>query len=106
MSVRRLSESEFQATFGSSMQRLSADEAPPFDFWPYFDSIPDEDFEGFDCSAGSVTYVYRDPDGRYEHVHVDSGDPNVFMVLVLDRRAKTMVGHRLLNLAALYGLEG
>ena len=86
------------------MQPAGQGEEPPFDFWPYFDSIPAADFEGHDCSAGAVTYVYRHPSGRFEHVLVDSEDRNVFMVLVLDRDAQTVVGHRLLDLPRLYGL--
>ena len=81
------------------------DEAPPFDFWPYFDAIPNGDFEGFDCSPGEVTYVYRTSDERFEHILVNSTDRNVFMALVLDRAANAVLGHRLLNLPVLYGLR-
>jgi hypothetical protein len=102
----QLTESEFQVTFSAPMQRLGMDEGPPFDFWPYFESIPAADFDGVDCSAGAVTYVYRHPKGQYEHVLVDSDDRDVFMVLVLDRQAKRVVGHRLLNLPAMYNLAG
>ena len=88
------------------MQRVGSGEEPPFDFWPYFEAIPAADFEGYDCSAGSVTYAWRHPDGRYEHVLINADDRDVFMVLVLGRHAKRVVGHRLLNLPALYGLTG
>src|SRR4051812_16765969 len=100
----RLSEPQFLATARAAMARAMG-EAPPFDFWPYFDAIPDDDFEGFDCSAGEVTYVYRSPDERFEHVLVNSTDRDVFMVVVLDRTARTVVGHRLLDLPVLYGLR-
>jgi hypothetical protein len=106
MNMKRLSESDFQATFAAPMRRVRGNAPPPFEFWPYFDAIPAADFAGYDCSAGRVTYVFRHPGGRYEHVLVDSADPDVFMVLVLDREAKQVVGHRLLNLPALYGLAG
>ncbi len=101
----RLSKAEFEALFASSMQQADPEEAPPFDFWPYFDRIPAVDFEGFDCSPGHVTHVYRDSTGRYEHVLLDSDDGDVFMVLVLDRGARQVVGHHLLDLPRLYGLR-
>ena len=104
--MNRLSESDFQATLAAPMERVRGKVAPPFDFWPYFDAIPVEDFEGYDCSAGQVTYVYQHPGGRYEHVLVDAADRDVFMVLVLDRQAREVIGHRLLNLPVLYGLTG
>ena len=99
-----LSEAEFRATFAAPMTRLPQDLEPPFDFWPYFDQIPRAEFSGHDCSSGTVTYVYRHPSGRFDHVLVDSKTPDVFMALVLDREAMVVLGHRLLDLPALYGL--
>ena len=101
-----LTEAEFHATLDAPMQRAALDEGAPFDFWPYFDAIPQSDFDGHDCSDGTVTYVYRDTNGHFEHVLVDSEDRNVFMVLVLDCVSKRVVGHRLLDLPRLYGLAG
>jgi hypothetical protein len=101
----RLSEAEFSATFKPPMQRLPPEQVPPFDFWDYFDRIPEADFAGFDCSQGSVTYVYGDADGRFEHVLVNSDEPEVFMVLVLDPARNTVLGHHLLDLPTQYGLR-
>ena len=85
------------------MQRVGPEEYPPFDFWPYFEAIPQEHFEGYDCSGGSVTYAWRTGDGRYEHVLVDSDDRDVFMVLVLDLSGRCVAGHYLLDFPHLYG---
>ena len=104
--MARLSEAEFKATFDAPMQRVGMDEGPPFDFWPYVDAIPAEDFEGHDCSPGSVTYAYRDESGRYQHVLIDSEARDVFMAVVLDLRAERVVGHHLLDLPKLYGPDG
>lgn len=85
------------------MQRLSEGSEPLFDFWPYVERIPAEDFKGFDCSAEQIDRAYRHPDGRYEHVLINSDNRNVFMVVVLDRDTRSVVGHHLLNLNELYG---
>jgi hypothetical protein len=103
--TRKLAEDEFRATFAAPMQRAGPDAEPPIDFWPYFEEIPPEDFEGYDCSAGVVTYVWRGGDGRYEHVLVNSEDRDVFMVIVLDLRAAAIAGHHLLDLPQWYGLR-
>ena len=87
------------------MRRLPLDASPPFEFWDYFESIPSSDFEGHDCSAGGVSYVWEDSTGRYHFVHVNSEDKNLFMLLVLDIAARTVLGHRLLDLNREYGLE-
>jgi hypothetical protein len=100
-----LSREEYLTTLHSPMSRVMADESPSIDFWTYFDAIPAKDFEGFDCSAGEVTYAWRDATGRYEHVLVNSTEPNVFMALILDRTNMCVIGHRLLNLNFEYGLR-
>ena len=41
--------------------------------------------------------------GAFEHVLVNSEDRNTFMVLVLDREARVVHGHRLLDLDCEYG---
>ena len=99
----RLSASQFRETIGDP-RAVAAAEAPPFDFWSYFDAIPAEDFDGRDCATGSVAYVWRMATTPFEHVLVASDDPGTFMVLVLDRVARAVHGHRLLDLPAEYGL--
>jgi len=87
------------------MKQLPSDAQAPFHFWNYFDSIPSVDFQNHDCSEGAVTYVYEHPNGRHQHVLVNSEDKNVFMVLVLDLASRSVLGHRLLDLNQEYGLE-
>jgi hypothetical protein len=103
--MRRLSAEEYGETFKSPMRRLGPDAEPAFDFWPYFDAIPADDFDGHDCSAGKVHWVYAHPSGRYEHVLISSENRDIFMVLVLDLEAKLVLGHHLLDLPRLYGLD-
>ncbi len=68
------------------------------------ESIPINDFDGHDCSAGSVNHAWNDSSGHYQHVLVDSADKNVFMVIVIDREHRTVFGHRMLNLNIEYGI--
>jgi hypothetical protein len=100
-----LSEEKYRQTFAPPMTRVLGNEAPPFNFWPYFEQIPLGDFAGHDCSPGIVTYVLRDPSERYEHVLVDSERRDILMALVLDRENLTVVGHRLLELPGMSELS-
>jgi hypothetical protein len=102
--MKLLTEAEFLANTSDKMTRLAPDTSPPLNFWDYFESIPALDFDGHDCSAREVTYVWQESSDRYQYVHVNSEDPNVFMVLVLDALEKTVLGHRLLDLNREYGL--
>jgi hypothetical protein len=98
-----LTEDEYQRTIGPDPTRVRPDEEPPFDFWPYFDSIDAEDFAGHDFSEGRVSYAWQMPGGVYQHVLVDCETPDVFLVLVLDLPACSVYGHHLLDLHRLYG---
>jgi len=100
-----ISAEEWHQLFEAPMQRLSHEEEPIFDFWPYVETIPLGDFDGYDCSAGEIEYVYRHPAGRVEHVLISSNDRAVFMVIVLDRLTKSVVGHRLLDLPRIYDVS-
>lgn len=100
-----LSKEQFLATFGDSRRHAGAEDEPPFDFWPYCEGIPVADFEGHDCSAGVVGHVWHISPQPYQHVLVNSEDHNVFMVLVLDREAGVVLGHRLVDLNREYGLD-
>lgn len=84
---------------------VSEGERPPFDFWPYFDSMPRSEWQGHDFSEGRVSDAYVMPGGRWEHVLVGCDDRNVKLVLVLDRERGEVEGHYLLDLNQVYGLE-
>lgn len=103
-SPRILSQAELGATFTNPMHRVPVDAEPPFDFWDYFDCIPESHFEGHDCKDGAVDYAYNSVCGRYSHVLVNSSTKNVFMVLVLDLQTDRVHGHRILDLNAEYGI--
>ena len=87
------------------MQRVSQDEPPIVDFWPYVEAIPEADFNEHNCSEGTVRYVYRHPLGRWEHVLIDSETENVFMAIILDRETASVAGHRLLDFSDMYGVS-
>jgi hypothetical protein len=101
-----LDETAFQKTFGNKMVRVGASGNTPVPFWSYVDDIPIADFQGFDCSAGSVQWVWREDGGRFEHILIDAKeDKDVFMVVVLDLLNKEVFGHRLIDFKREYGLR-
>ena len=103
--MRKLSEDDFKATLSAPMRRLGADAEPPFEFFSYFDAIPPDDFGAYEF-GGDVTYVWEDSSSRFQHVLFNSQSGNVFMVLVLELAAKKVLGHRLLDLNIVYGIDG
>jgi hypothetical protein len=99
-----LDDASYRSAFGKKMQRVAASGDVPFPFWSYVDAIPQEDYQGYDCSDGSVQWVWRDENDRFEHILIDTKeDRDVFMVVVLDLQKKHVVGHRLMDFKREYG---
>ncbi len=102
-----LDELAYRKTFGKKMLRVDADGNAPFPFWSYVDQIPKVDYQGFDCSSGSVQFIWREDGGQFEHILIDTKeDSEVFMIIVLDLQKKQVVGHRLMDFNREYGLRG
>jgi hypothetical protein len=107
MPIRELSEEEFQATFARPMRRLGIDEQPPVvvDLKEYLSAcivaldLPTtlDDIE--------IHHVYVAYGERHTHVLFWYGKPHTYLVLVLDNHAAAVLGHRVLELGKLYGLE-
>ncbi|MFB9177081.1 hypothetical protein ACFFX1_02920 [Dactylosporangium sucinum] len=96
--MRLLTEAEYRATMEPEPIQIGPEDEPPFDFWPYFDEVPEEDLGGHDFSEGSVTYAWHMPRGNRQHVLVNCETPNVFLVLVLDLSTESVLGHYLLDI--------
>lgn len=103
--VALLSEQAFKATMGQPMRPVEESTPLPPDFWRYFDGIPPEDFRGYEFGRGEVRLAYREPAGQFDHVLLGSSDPDVFMVVVVDRVGQSVYGHHLLDLPKAYGLR-
>lgn len=72
------------------------------DIWSYVDSIDQNDLGQID--PHDVSFVYRDDNGLWEHILIDTCIENVHLVVVIDRPNQAIIGHHLLNLNVKYGL--
>jgi hypothetical protein len=99
---RPLSEEEFETFFEPPMEDVTETAEVPMDISPYVDSVG---AELGDIVPDDVTFVYRHPNGRWEHVIIDTCAEDVHLVLVVDRDDWSIVGHHLLNLRKKYGLS-
>ena len=104
IATQKLSRPSFLAYHSDPMRPVAQSAEPVLDFWPYYEAIPDADFEGYE-RRGTVCNAYREGTGRFEHILVNTNDRNVFMVLIVAIDPKAVVGHHLLNLNREYGLE-
>jgi hypothetical protein len=101
---RELGAAEFAACFDEPMVDVTDDEdaGADIDIWPYVDALDPTAYgvQAFD----DVDRVYQDARGRYDQILVATDRPDIFLVVVVDVRTSTILGHRLLDLNVEYGL--
>jgi hypothetical protein len=102
--ARRLSEEEFKACSARPMSDVTARPDATVDIWPYVDAL-DLDELGIP-SINDVRYVYRDAHARFDHVLIGTGRFNALLVIVVDLRAATVLGHVVLDQNKEYGVSG
>jgi len=98
MRIRKLSETEFNATFSTKMIDVTKTAAYAIDIWPYVRSIPAEELDSLKFRDRKVESVYRSGDGRYDHVLIKTETKNVYLVIVVYLKEDAVFGHRLLDL--------
>lgn len=95
-----LSKDEFLACFSEPMEDVTASAEEAVDIWPYVDLI-------YLASEGitdieEVAQVYRDAEGRYDQILLTTNKEETLVVVVVDRKAKAVFGHHVLDLGAEY----
>lgn len=103
MQTRLLTDLEFHATFGGGMNDVTQAGEAVCDIWSYVDEIPSSDLTGFEIRADEVEYVYRSESGDLDHVLVPTRAKNVYLVIVVCRKERSVFGHHVLNLNEKYG---
>ena len=101
---RELDAAEFAACFDEPMLDVTDDEdaGGDLDIWPYVDALDPKTY-GVEQFL-DVDRVYQDARGRYDQILIETDRPDIFLVVVVDVRVNTILGHRLLDLNVEYGL--
>jgi hypothetical protein len=99
-----LSHEEFEACFAEPMRDVTGSAEAVVDIWPYMDGL-DMGALGIP-SLDDVHYVYRDAQDRFDQVLIGTGRFNTLLIVVVDRQARTVLGHRLLDLNEEFGRQG
>jgi hypothetical protein len=99
-----LTEVEFKATFAAPMRNVTDEGGAMVDIWPYVDAL-DLDELGVP-HLNDIHYVYRDSREWFDQILIGTGRFNALLVIVVDRRSFSILGHCLLDLNQDYGVTG
>ena len=100
MTTRLLTKDEFLACFAEPMRDVTATEEAGPDIWAYVDAINLP--LGRAWEVRDVAHVYRDARNQFEQVLIATDGEDLFLVVVVDLKARCVHGHHLLDLAAEY----
>jgi hypothetical protein len=103
--LRELSREEYETSFSPPMQDVTHTAEEIVDLWPYAERALKETFSGACTCDLTVGYVYESGDGLFQHILVPSHISNVYLVVVVSKVRRAIVGHHRLDLGTLYGLH-
>jgi hypothetical protein len=104
--TKELSSEEFQKTFGKQMIDVTETSEPVINIWPYIEQLKNEKIVlPYVFENELVEKVARNADDNLEHVLLPTDRENIFIVIVVDLTAKTILGHHRLNLEKEYGFK-
>lgn len=99
---RTLLKEEYAATFSPPMLNVTetAEEIVPL--WDYLDPVIEELYHTCEAWDWRVMFIYESRDGKFQHLNVPVPLDNTYLSVVVDKPNKTIIGHYLLDLGALY----
>ncbi|MEM7185995.1 MAG: hypothetical protein AAF466_04985 [Bacteroidota bacterium] len=105
--IKRLSDDEFQKTFGDQMIDITNREIDDvIDIWHYVKILVDNNIvDELIYNRKLVEKVYRNAQENYDHVLLPTDSINVFLVIVVDVVSKRILGHSRLDLNEKYGID-
>jgi hypothetical protein len=102
MNVRELTEDEYWETFSSPMANVTDSAEEIVDLWEYADPIIESEY--LNCTAWDwrVNHIYETPDGVFQHIGIAVPKDDTYLVVIIDKPKREIIGHRIIDLAAMY----
>jgi hypothetical protein len=85
-----------------TMRHVTEDPDTRADIWPYVDCLELDRLSL--TTIGDIHHVYREAGERFDQVLIGSEPPTTFLVIVVDRASRAVLGHHLLDLSEKYRL--
>lgn len=105
MAIRKLTKSEFLGTFNPPMRRLSEGESyGAISLKEYVTECVDEFELPISIDQLEIHHVYLSGNKQHTHVLLYFGQPNVYLIIIVQHEPDMVLGHYLQNLNEEYGL--
>jgi hypothetical protein len=111
MNIKELTEKEYKSTFSEKMDDVTSNKErmneEVVDIWEYVELLekPKYFIDKDIVEEGFVKYVYRNSANTYDHVLIQTLQNNIFLVIIVSIKTKSIFGHYLLDLNKEYGID-
>ena len=103
--IKKLSNKEFQHTFTPPMRFLEEDEeSSGISLKKYVQKIIRKEKLDTTLKDIEIHYVYHTPDEKYEHILLNYGIKELYMVIVNNLESRKTLGYHILDLIEKYDL--
>ena len=68
------------------------------DIWSYLDPVLDTSFPHDDEWEWQVKHIYESRDGKFQHLYVPVPTDESYMLVIVDKLQRQIIGHYLLDL--------
>lgn len=101
-----LTTDQFKSTFGKQMLDVTETAESEVDIWSYVGQLA-QDYVvlNYVFDKKLVEAVHRNSTNTFDHVLLPTNNKNIFIVIVVDLKAKQIMGHIKLDLEQEYGLK-
>jgi serine/threonine-protein kinase RIO1 len=100
-----LSEKKYNSTMIAKLEEIAIAEMPYFNIWPYVSKLKSAKIISKKIKDYELVHkVYRSSTGEFEHIFLSSAKENRFVVIIIDRNKKKVMGYYFLDLKGEYNL--
>ena len=103
--MRQLSNDEFESTFTPPMTDITSTAEEVVEVWEYIEGVMYTEYACVETDSWDVEYIYTNQSESHQHILINTGMENVYLIVVVDVHSKSIYGHHLLNLNQKYGLS-
>jgi len=102
LEIRELTKEEYEITFTPPMKNITETADEIVDLWGYADPIIEAEYHNCSAWDWKVNHIYESADGQYQHIGIAVPEDDKYLIVLVDKPRKKIIGHRINDLGAMY----
>ena len=104
--LRELTQDQYQATFSPRMEDVTEAADEIVNVWAYADPVLQRDFPEANDWVWNVKHIYESQDHVYQHLYIPVPKSETYLIIVVSKQQREIVGHYFIDFVAFYGDNG